>query len=76
VLSKIEQSEQLELLTPNPIQSQETSNDSIVDNILSFLTHPHTTYLVKPNQSYRNRKTARKREFQQKAGNRFEVGVR
>jgi hypothetical protein len=58
------------------MESLETFNDVIVDNVLRLLTHPHSTYLVKPNQSYRNRKTVRKREFQQKAGNRFEVRVR
>jgi hypothetical protein len=58
------------------MQSQETSNYSIVDKFLSFQMHPHVTYLVKPNQSYHNQKTARKREFQQKAGNKFQVGVR
>jgi hypothetical protein len=76
VLSKIEQSEKPELLTPNPIQSQESSNNGIVENVLSFLIHPHTTYLVKLNPSYHNRKTARKCGFQQKAGNKFGVGPR
>jgi hypothetical protein len=76
MLSKMEQSEKPEILTPNPIQYQETFNNSIVDKVLSFTTHPHTTYLVKLNHSYCNRKTARKREFQQKAGNRFEVRVK
>jgi hypothetical protein len=45
------------------MHSQETFNNRIVDNILSFSTHPHLTYLVKPNQSYRNRETVRKRGF-------------
>jgi hypothetical protein len=58
------------------MQSQETPNQSIVDNFLSFQRHTHATYLVKPNQSYRNPKIARKCEFQQKAGNRFGVGAR
>jgi hypothetical protein len=58
------------------MESPETFNDVIVDNILRLPTHPHSTYLVKPNQSYRYQKTARKHEFQQKAGNRFEVRVR
>jgi hypothetical protein len=38
------------------MQSQETPNHSIVDNFLSFQRNPHVTYLVKPNQSYRNQK--------------------
>jgi hypothetical protein len=58
------------------MHSQETFDNSIVDNIISFLTHPHSTYLVKPNQSYRNRKTVRKREFRWKTGNRFGVVAR
>jgi hypothetical protein len=41
VLSKIEQSEKLELLTPNPMQSQETSNSNIVANSPNFLTVSH-----------------------------------
>jgi hypothetical protein len=75
-LDRIGSSEQFGLLTPKPMQSQETSNYIIVDNFLSFQMHPHATYLVKSNQNYCNKKTARKREFQPKAGNRFEVGVR
>jgi hypothetical protein len=58
------------------MESPKTFNDVVVDNILIFLTHPHTTYLVKSKQSYQNQKTARERGFQQKAGNRFGVGVR
>jgi hypothetical protein len=58
------------------MHSQETFDNSIVDNIISFSTHPHSTYLVKPNQSYRNRKTVRKREFRWKTGNRFGVVAR
>jgi hypothetical protein len=58
-------------VTPKQIHSQETFNYSIVDNILSFLTHPHSTYLVKPNQSYRNRKTVRKHGF----GGKLETGL-
>jgi hypothetical protein len=76
VLRKIEQSQKPKLLTTNPIQSQETSNNSIVENIPSFPMHPHMTYLVKLNQSYRSQKTVRKRGFQQKVGNRFGVEVR
>jgi hypothetical protein len=41
VLSKIEQSEKPELLTPNPMQSQETSNSNIVANSPNFLTVSH-----------------------------------
>jgi hypothetical protein len=55
------------------MHSQETFNNSIVDKILSFSMHPHSTYLVKPNQSYSNQKTVRKREFRQKVGNWFGV---
>jgi hypothetical protein len=54
VLRKIEQSQKPKLLTTNIIQSQETSNNSIVENILSFPMHPDMTYLVKANQSYRS----------------------
>jgi hypothetical protein len=48
------------------MQSQETLNHSIVDNFLSFLTHPRVAYLVKPNQSYHNMQTTRKHSFWQK----------
>jgi hypothetical protein len=58
------------------MQSLETFNDVIVDNIFSFLMHPHMTYLVTSNQSYCNRKTARECGFQQKAKNRFGFRVR
>jgi hypothetical protein len=48
------------------MHSEETFKNINVDNILSFSTHPHSTYLVKPNHSYRNRKTVRKRCFSRK----------
>jgi hypothetical protein len=73
---RFEQSAKPELLTPKPIQSQETCNLRIVDNFLSFLMSSHMTYLVKWSQGYQNPKTARKCRFQQKAGNRFGVGAR
>jgi hypothetical protein len=47
------------------MESQGTFNNSIVHNILRFLTYPHMTYLVKRNQDYRNPKTARKCGFWQ-----------
>jgi hypothetical protein len=65
-LDRLALSEKSEFLIPIRMQSQETFHTNIVDNFLSFLTHPYTTYSVKPNQNYRNRKTAREREFQQK----------
>jgi hypothetical protein len=65
-----------EPLTPIQLQSQETFNNSIVNNILSFPTDSHMTYLVKPDQGCRNMKTASKRDFQQKAGNGFGIGAR
>jgi hypothetical protein len=40
------------------MESPETFNDVIVDNILIFPTHPHLTYLVKPNPSYCNQKNS------------------
>jgi hypothetical protein len=40
------------------MHSQETFSNSIVDNILSFSMHPHSTYLVKSNQSYHNRENS------------------
>jgi hypothetical protein len=58
------------------MHSQETFNNNIVDNVLNFSTHPHSTYLVKLNQSYRNRKKVRKCEFRRKAENRFGVVAR
>jgi hypothetical protein len=39
--AKLSNLEKPELLTPNPIQSQETSNNSIVYNVLRFLTVTH-----------------------------------
>jgi hypothetical protein len=36
----------------------ETFKDDIVYNILSFPTHPHSTYLVKSNPSYCNQKNS------------------
>jgi hypothetical protein len=73
---RFEQCAKPELLTPKPIQFQETCNLSIVDNFLIFPTHPYATYLVKRNKSYRNRKTARKHRFQQEAGNGLGVETR
>jgi hypothetical protein len=58
------------------MHSQETFNNSIVDNIFRFSMHPHSTYLAKSNQSYHNRKIMRKHEFWRKAGNRFVVVAR
>jgi hypothetical protein len=45
------------------MHSQKNFNNIIVYNILSFSTHPHSTYLVKLNHSYHNKKTVKKREF-------------
>jgi hypothetical protein len=75
VPSRFEFPEKSNLLTPNQVESSETFNDVNVDNALRFLTHPQSTWLVKPNQSYCNRKIARKCEFQKKAGNRLGVGA-
>jgi hypothetical protein len=58
------------------MESQETFNNSIVDNVLSFPTRHHMTYLVKRNQGYRNPKTARNCGFRQKVENWFGVGAR
>jgi hypothetical protein len=44
-----------------------------VDNVLRFLMHPHTTYVVELNQSYRNQKIASKLSFQPKARNKYGV---
>jgi hypothetical protein len=76
VLGRFECSEKSAIVTPKPMHSQEIFHNTIVDNILSFLTHPHSTYLVMSNQSYRNRKTVRKHEFRRKPGNRFGVVAR
>jgi hypothetical protein len=53
-LSRFEYSEKSKLLTPNRMESPETFNDVIVDNVLRFLMHPHSTYLFKLNPSYCN----------------------
>jgi hypothetical protein len=55
-VGRFEYSEKSNLLTPNQMESPETFNDVIVDNVLSFPTHPHSTYLIKPNPSYCNQK--------------------
>jgi hypothetical protein len=62
-LGRFECSEKYAIVTPKPMHSQETFKNSFVDNIFSFFTHHHSTYLVKSNQSYCNRKTVGKREF-------------
>jgi hypothetical protein len=45
------------------MESQESFNNSIIDNVLSFPMRPHMTYLVKQNQGYHNLKTTRKSIF-------------
>jgi hypothetical protein len=70
-LDRIEHPDKSDLLTPIRMHSQETSNTSIIDDVLSFLKHPHMTSLIKLNQSYQNLKTARKCGFQQKGWNPF-----
>jgi hypothetical protein len=60
------------LCSENPV----TLKINIVHNILSFSTHPCTTYSGKHNQSYHNLKTGKKHGFLQKAGNGLGFGAR
>jgi hypothetical protein len=57
VLSRIEQSENSELLTPNRMQSQETFSTGIVVNFFRFPAVIHTPKSDKQNKSYGLRNT-------------------
>jgi hypothetical protein len=51
------------LSTPTGMPTQEIFNIDMIVIFLSFQKHPYATYLVKPNQSYRNRKNSEEARF-------------
>jgi hypothetical protein len=62
-MSRIEQSDKSELLTPKLIQSQKYSNTKLVANFLRFPTVTHMPKSVEQNRSYACRNTVHMQKF-------------